>query len=568
LQAFPTDNLPDPVILSLMGIVATGATVGASAFLKTVAPVVPDPELLKKKIESKEDLPVLDVWLTADEAEKTLDDQQGRKLQSRALVVDSKRNDDEIVINSTPPPMNDEKNEDDSSTLNSTISETLDPPAASFVTGNTTQSTESLENHDPTEQVLIGSGPIMPLPISEEDAINEDKKAKDIFDVSGRTPSFKSASMDDDEKPSPLDDGIAWMETTINDTSKEGITTDEDSNVLSPIAESKAFPAEPSKGSVSPSLLEQESISLANLRAVSDVKLSRSSDETKKGTRSNPIKKNFTKQFQENIHLISTLQDAPERIEESKRARKKLPAQTRTSRENMEFKNNGSLLGELTNDQSRKTPNLLSKLPAMDMHEKSVTRDSRHDMAMEKTDDIHHYIQKEARKTSREIWRRKSESERFGDIEVLFTSREEVASKIDRIDQDQSSRHMSNGRSIAAVKHAPGKEEIQREKEASPSADILVRLPKKSRQVVVVVEDEIGSSTKLFRRPSEAAQESAKKQRVALSLGHSKLVKVSMRRSSLTPRIPTSGTTKVMLTVLLLVSCQRLVLFTFRRFVF
>ena len=373
---------------------------------------------------------------------------------------------------------------------------------------------------------------------------------------------------------------------------------------------------------------KEKEASLESLRAGYDamVPVPKSANKGRRSKEDNPAKKELTKQFQENMHLISTLQDAPvtketqvEALEiddgigmhdddiemqeyetealdsfvdeEYDVARTELfpdPADTHQQLplENREIRGIPSPL-----DHQSRTPAFLSNrstsgsdqvytslranvdevytslLANADIENQSETKDSTYHQETtdetaderifptnatgeEFTEQIRQFIQTEAAKTTRELWRRNnnlkvlvgsasevpSDASRTGS-NVLFASREEAAE--------------AELRDALSAKFLPRKPKGAKHKDTS--SEVLVRLSKKPLEGR-------SSSAKLFRRPADAAREAAETSSVALSLGYSKLVKVSKRTSTNPLPIRSSRTTKVMCTVLLVMSCQRLLL--------
>lgn len=377
----------------------------------------------------------------------------------------------------------------------------------------------------------------------------------------------------------------------------------------------------------------------------------------------NPAKKRLARKIQDNIHLISTLQDAPVKLEEndksmihppsaevdkdvkkyvdvSKRASTFLstspgalddeeadsfvsseivpdPADTQqqwsyeaeeTSAGNL-FPGKSatpvgcSRAGESARECNQahlisKTPDSVESLTAIERREAHYPLEDTNTFVEESngsrlfpanasgdelTEHIRQHIQREAARTTRELWRRNNRREALvgsnrgyaleiepGPIRtgrsVLFSSREDAAEP-ERQGRKQISASLlsfldaASDSSETAAKHLPRKSKST--EQSSLTSELLVKLPKQPKQQW----DGrfAASSSRIFRRPKEAAQQ-AETSRVAMSLGRSRLVKVTKNTANGSPlaRSRSSKKTRVMFTamftVLLATVAHRLLL--------
>ena len=382
----------------------------------------------------------------------------------------------------------------------------------------------------------------------------------------------------------------------------------------------------------------------------------------------NPVKKRLARKIQDNIHLITTLQDAPVRLEEdhksmirppsaevgkdvkkyvdvSKRASTSLSTSTMAldpmwdhneadsfasseivpdpadTHHKWSYVSEETSAGKLFSDKSA-TPVGVSKVgeraqecdQAHSISETGKTADSIESLTVSETRRVHfpledtntfveessgnrlfpanatgdeltehirHHIQREAAKTTRELWRRNNRREalvgsnrgcaleikpvpiRTG-RSVLISLREEATEAEHQNRKQLSSSLLSfldaaSNSSETSAMHLPLKPKST--EQSSLTSGLLVKLPKMPKQQW----DGRSASSRIFRRPKEAAFP-AEAGRVSMSLESSRLVNVSKEtlHSSRLVRSRSSRMTRVMytamFTVLLATVAQRLLL--------
>lgn len=647
LQVLPSpDALPDASTLSFLATVGTGAIGTGSAFLKAVTPVVPDPELLKNTTAATGDLPPLDTWLSASSSSPGDEEERPHRTTTSSQIDTADISDSNAENGLTPESASfgqEETQAIDLSTFDAPIeiSEESPTPTASrmadeIIATSGLEGTE-VDRSDISENLVvadeISSSSIAPLstasspensvtdsvadlrskatimstvsedydeanldsqlsddrlePSNIDNNNDDDKQANDpiLASSDNPTPQARVAVDDKGKDPAPL---VAMKETISDDRDVDFLAASDDQLATSPATQKSSLD--------SPTSQELRELSLASLLAENDVMLSQ-----KARNDSPAVKKHRNKKLQENIHLISSLQDSPGKktegsststkkatwvdqdIVDSARKEQLVPDPTHTQTENEQINiisqrqqaaadalddnimkplvvttSSDDAVDDKVDDDNIMEPSV--PIPDEDMKQDAIATEE-NTLPIETTEEdkeerlfpttatgddftaqIREYIQREAAKTTRELWRRKEEKV-----------------KLEKA-KPGSSRTGSNVLlSTSAVKQLPRKPK-KAEKGEAPS-ELLVRLPTQPLE-----RSRYPKKRKLFSRPSDAAREAAKTSSVALSLGYAKLIKVSKKASGNPLTTGSSRTTNVMLAVLVVLSCNKALLHLIRRF--